>query len=91
MLCKKLKNCSQWVQILSDESITFQIIDTDERFFGWVHQAIGYLEAQQAGKKLQSIIGLQDTFWNINSSAWAVWAVRAVKEKKWIFQLFVGK
>ena len=30
-------------------------------------------------------VGLQATFWNMNSSVWAVWAAMAVRKKKWIF------
>ena len=29
-------------------------------------------------------VGQQATFWNMNSSVWAIWAVLAVREKKWI-------
>ena len=29
-------------------------------------------------------VGLQATFWNMNSSVWAIWAMLAVREKKWI-------
>ena len=29
-------------------------------------------------------VGLQATFWNMNSSVWAILAVLAVREKKWI-------
>ena len=47
-------------------------------------------------------VGLKATFWNMNSSFWAVWAALGSKEKKWIwvflsnfwgwfFQHFVGK
>ena len=29
-------------------------------------------------------IGLLATFWNMNSSAWAIWAAQAVRKKEWI-------
>ena len=29
-------------------------------------------------------VGQKATFWNMNSSVWAVWAVGAVRKKEWI-------
>ena len=52
-----------------------------------------YFEYWCAAQSLEYIpvlytVGLQATFWSMNSSAWAVWAAQAVRKKKSGFELF---
>ena len=45
-----------------------------------------YISSDQSALRPPALytVGLQATFWNMNSSVWAIWAAQGSKEKKWI-------